>query len=211
MSSQAVGVVGAGTMGAGIAQISVLGGMETLLHDPDPRALQQGINKATSAIEKGVERGRWSAEQAVAALARLGAAPALDAFAGRDLIVEAAPEDLELKRELFAGLRAATGERSVLATNTSSLSVTAVAEGIEHPELVVGMHFFNPPAAMKLVEIVAGERSGGPALELTDRDRRGDGPDADSGARLGRLRRQSLRPPVHAGVAADAGRGARRP
>ena len=166
MSSPAVGVVGAGTMGAGIAQISALGGMETLLHDPDPKALHQGIGAATSALEKGVERGRWSDQEAVAALARLGAAPELEALRGCDLIVEAAPEDLELKRELFAGLRAVTGERSVLATNTSSLSVTAIAEGIEHPELIVGMHFFNPPAAMKLVEIVAGERSGDPALTL---------------------------------------------
>ena len=105
--------------GVRIAQIAVLGGMETLLHDPDPKALHQGIERATAgAIERGVERGRWSPEQAVAALARLGAAPELDALAGRDLIVEAAPEDLELKRELFARLQAVTGERLVLATNT---------------------------------------------------------------------------------------------
>ena len=88
MSSPAVGVVGAGTMGAGIAQISALGGMETLLHDPDPKALHQGIGAATSALEKGVERGRWSDQEAVAALARLGAAPELEALRGCDLIVE---------------------------------------------------------------------------------------------------------------------------
>jgi 3-hydroxybutyryl-CoA dehydrogenase len=162
----AVGVVGAGTMGAGIAQISVLGGIETLLHDPDPRALHQGIDRATSAIEKGVKRGRWSPEQAVAALGRLGAASELEALSGRDLIIEAAPEDLELKRELFGRLEAATGPEAVLATNTSSLSVTAIAEGAERPERIVGMHFFNPPAAMKLVEVVAGEQSGGTAIAL---------------------------------------------
>ncbi len=167
MSPSAVGVVGAGTMGAGIAQIAVLGGMETLLHDPDPKALHQGIDRATSAIEKGVKRGRWSPEQAVAAQGRLGAAPELEALARRELIVEAAPEDLEVKRELFGRLEGLTGGDSVLATNTSSLSVSAIAEGAARPELIVGMHFFNPPAAMKLVEVIAGERSGEPALALT--------------------------------------------
>ena len=161
-----IGVVGAGTMGAGIAQISVLGGMETLIHDPDPKSLHQGIDRATSAIEKGVKRGRWSPEQAVAALGRLGAASGLEALAGLELIVEAAPEDLEVKRELFGRLEGVTEGKSVLATNTSSLSVTAIAEGAERPELIVGMHFFNPPAAMKLVEVVAGEGSGEPALAL---------------------------------------------
>ena len=78
MSPSTVGVVGAGTMGAGIAQISVLGGMETLIHDPDPKALHRGIDRATSAIEKGVKRGRWSPEQALAALGRLGAARELE-------------------------------------------------------------------------------------------------------------------------------------
>ena len=167
MSPSTVGVVGAGTMGAGIAQISVLGGMETLIHDPDPKALHRGIDRATSAIEKGVKRGRWSPEQALAALGRLGAARELESLAGRELIVEAAPEDLEVKRELFGRLEGVTGGDSVLATNTSSLSVTAIAEGAARPELIVGMHFFNPPAAMKLVEVVAGEHSGEPALALT--------------------------------------------
>ena len=164
MSARRVGVVGAGTMGAGIAQIAVVGGMEALLHDPDPRALQQGIDRVAAGIEKGVERGRWTPEAAVAALGRLGAAPDLESLGDRELIVEAAPEELELKRGLFGRLEAAAGEDAVLATNTSSLSVTAIAEGAAHPGRIVGMHFFNPPPVMKLVEIVAGERSAAPAL-----------------------------------------------
>ena len=164
MSARRVGVVGAGTMGAGIAQIAVVGGMEALLHDPDPRALHQGIDRVAAGIEKGVERGRWTPEAAVAALGRLGAAPDLESLGDRELIVEAAPEELELKRGLFGRLEAAAGEDAVLATNTSSLSVTAIAEGAAHPGRIVGMHFFNPPPVMKLVEIVAGERSAAPAL-----------------------------------------------
>ena len=163
MSARRVGVVGAGTMGAGIAQIAALGGIETLLHDPDPRALHKGIDRVAGAVEKGVERGRWTPDAAVAALGRLKAAPELGALGDRELIVEAAPEDFDLKRGLFRRLEEAAAKDAVLATNTSSLSVTAIADGAAHPERIVGMHFFNPPAAMKLVEIVSGERSGGRA------------------------------------------------
>jgi 3-hydroxybutyryl-CoA dehydrogenase len=162
-----LGVVGAGTMGAGIAQIAALGGLEAHLHDADPKALFGGIDRAVKAIEKGVKRGRWSVEQSVAALGRLQAARELDGLADCDLIVEAAPEDLELKRELFGRLEGIAAPGAVLATNTSSLSVSAIAEGAERPERIVGMHFFNPPAAMKLVEVVAGEGSGDDALALT--------------------------------------------
>jgi 3-hydroxybutyryl-CoA dehydrogenase len=154
-------------MGAGIAQIAALGGLETRLHDADPKALFGGLDRVVKSIEKGVKRRRWSVEESVAALGRLQAAPELDELAECGLIVEAAPEDLELKRELFARLEGIAGPGAVLATNTSSLSVTAIAEGAERPERIVGMHFFNPPAAMKLVEVVAGERSGDDALAVT--------------------------------------------
>ncbi len=152
-----IGVVGAGTMGWGIAQLGCLGGFETLLHDPVPEALEAGAAKLRAALERGVERGRWQPPEADAAAARLIEAPELPALAGCELVIEAAPERLELKRELFAELERACGERAVLATNTSSLSVTAIAAGLEHPERVCGMHFFNPPALMELVEVVAGD------------------------------------------------------
>jgi 3-hydroxybutyryl-CoA dehydrogenase len=161
-----VGVVGAGTMGAGIAQVAALGGLDAWLHDPVPEALDRGFERLRSDLARGVERGRWTADEAAAAEQRIHPVPGLDVLGICDLIVEAAPEDLELKRKLFAGLEGASQPDTVLATNTSSLSVTAIAAGAERPERVVGMHFFNPPALMKLVEIVAGDDSGEEALSV---------------------------------------------
>jgi 3-hydroxybutyryl-CoA dehydrogenase len=162
-----VGVVGAGTMGAGIAQIAALGGYETRLHDPVPTALATGIERLRSALAKGAAKGLWSEKDADAASGRVGAATSLDDLGECDLVVEAAPEDLKLKRELFAALAEACGAQAILASNTSSLPVTAIATGVSHPERVVGMHFFNPPALMKLVEVVATEDSAEAALETT--------------------------------------------
>ena len=134
-----VGVVGAGTMGAGIAALAAGAGLRTLLYDPDPAALER---------------------------APAGAEPVRDlaALAPCGLVIEAAPEDLELKRELFGRLVDVVEPNCVLATNTSSLSVTALAAGLPHPARVVGMHFFNPPAKMRLLEVVAGEESDAQAL-----------------------------------------------
>ena len=162
-----VGVVGAGTMGAGIAQIAALGGYETRLHDPVPVALETGIERLRSALAKGAAKGLWSEEDADAASGRVGAAASLGDLGECDLVVEAAPEDLELKRELFAALADACGPDAILASNTSSLPVTAIAAEAPHPERVVGMHFFNPPALMKLVEVVATAESSEAALGAT--------------------------------------------
>ncbi len=162
-----VGVVGAGTMGAGIAQIAALGGYETRLHDPIPAALETGIERLHASLTKGAQKGRWSEAEAEAASARSGAAASLGDLAECDLVVEAAPEDLELKRELFAALAEACGPEAILASNTSSLPVTAIAADTPRPERIVGMHFFNPPALMKLVEVVATESSAEAALDAT--------------------------------------------
>ena len=159
-----VGVVGAGTMGAGIAQIAALGGYETRLHDPVPEALETGIERLGEALDKGAAKGRWSEDDAAAARERVAPAPTLADLSGCDLVVEAAPEDLELKRELFATLAEACGPEAILASNTSSLPVTAIAAEVPHRERVVGMHFFNPPALMKLVEVVATAESSPAAL-----------------------------------------------
>ncbi len=159
MTITRVGVVGAGTMGAGIAQLSCLGGFDTFLHDPVPEALESAREKLEGGLAKGAERGRWTLEQAEAAGGRLTAAGELDDLAGCELVIEAAPESLELKRELFARLARVCGPGAILATNTSSLSVTAVAAAADHPERVCGMHFFNPPPLMRLVEVVAGDET----------------------------------------------------
>ena len=155
-----IGVLGAGTMGAGIAQLAAQSGARCLLHDPDAAALERGLESARGRIERGVERGRLRREQ----LGTLEGAGALEALADAELVIEAAPEDLELKRRLFRELAGHVAEDCVLATNTSSLSVTALAAGVPGPERVVGMHFFNPPPVMALLELVAGERSGEAAL-----------------------------------------------
>jgi 3-hydroxybutyryl-CoA dehydrogenase len=153
-------------MGAGIAQIAALGGIETRLHDPDPAALEQGLERLRAGLRKGAERGRWSEADAETAEQLLSPAAALGDLTGCELVIEAAPEQLELKRELFAALAEVCGDDTVLATNTSSLPVTAIATGARGPQRVVGMHFFNPPVLMELVEIVAGAESSEPALEL---------------------------------------------
>jgi 3-hydroxybutyryl-CoA dehydrogenase len=154
-----IGVVGAGTMGAGIAQLAALARLDTYLHDPVPEALRGGEERLRAALVKGADRGRWTQAEAEAASARLRATPRLDDLAGCELVIEAAPEDLDLKRELFGRLAAVCGAEAVLATNTSSLSVTAISSGLERPERACGMHFFNPPALMRLVEVVAGDRT----------------------------------------------------
>jgi len=163
---EVIGVVGAGTMGAGIAQLAALAGARTLLHDADagtaPRAVE-GIGKR---LERDVERGRLDAVSARAALRRLEPAAELSVLAPAGLVIEAAPESLELKRELFGALAEHVGERCVLATNTSSLSVTEIAAGVPGPERVAGMHFFNPATLMALVEVVAGEASSDDALQV---------------------------------------------
>jgi len=160
-----VGVVGAGTMGAGIAQVACLAGFETYLHDPIPEALEKGRERIGDGLERSVERRRLEREQADEGLARLHVAAALEDLAPCELVIEATPEDVALKRELFGRLSGICGEKTVLATNTSSLPVTALATGAERPENVVGMHFFNPPPAMELLEVIAGDQSSKAALE----------------------------------------------
>jgi 3-hydroxybutyryl-CoA dehydrogenase len=159
-----LGVVGAGTMGRGIAQVGALGGYEVVLHDAMPEAAEAGLVALREALEKGAARGRWSEAEAEAAAKRVRPTEDLDELRGCELVIEAAPEKLELKRELFADLAARLGPEAVFASNTSSLRVTDIAAGVPHPERLVGMHFFNPPVLMKLVEVVATERSSEPAL-----------------------------------------------
>jgi 3-hydroxybutyryl-CoA dehydrogenase len=164
VSVSRVGVVGAGTMGRGIAQIAALGGYETVLYDPLPSVAESSAEELRKALDKGASRGRWSEEEAAAAAQRVRPAEDVKQMAGCELAIEAAPERLELKRDIFNQLAETLGPEATLASNTSSLRVTEIAEGVPQPERVVGMHFFNPPPLMKLVEIVAAERSSEQAL-----------------------------------------------
>ena len=167
MTVTRVGVLGAGTMGAGIAQVAALGGLRTQLYDAFPEAAAAGAVRVGDDLAKGVSRRRWSEREASAAAGRVSAATELEELAGCELLIEAAPEDLELKRELFGAAARACGPEAVLATNTSSLRVSEIAAGIPHPKRVVGMHFFNPPALMRLVEVVAAPESSEASLAAT--------------------------------------------
>ncbi len=163
-----VGVLGAGTMGSGIAQLACRAGARTLLHDPIPEALQRGAQRARDGLEKEAAKGRISPDDAQAAQERLEVVDNLEAFAPCELVIEAAPELPELKRELYGRLSGIVSETCVLASNTSSLPVTGIAAAASNPERVVGMHFFNPAPLMKLVEVIAGMLSDERALAVTE-------------------------------------------
>src|SRR3954452_5877164 len=161
-----LGVVGAGTMGAGIAQLGCLAGIATVLHDPIADALEKGAANVHVNLNKGAERGRWGADDATAAHERLSTAATIDELADCDLVIEAAPEKFELKRELFQKLGEVCRPEAILATNTSSIPVTQIAGAAAASENVVGLHFFNPAPLMKLVEVIAALQSGEHALAV---------------------------------------------
>jgi 3-hydroxybutyryl-CoA dehydrogenase len=165
-AASVIGVLGAGTMGAGIAQLACRSGAVTLLHDPIPDALTRGLEKVNDGFQREAARGRLSAEEAAAGAARLRAVEDLAAFAPCELVIEAVPERLDLKHELYRRLSEIVAADCVLATNTSSLLVTAIAAAAGHPERVVGMHFFNPAPVMRLLEVVAGVESSPRALAV---------------------------------------------
>jgi 3-hydroxybutyryl-CoA dehydrogenase len=161
-----IGVLGAGTMGAGIAQLAARSGARTLLYDPFPEALARGIASAEDGLRKEMVKGKLREEDAAAASERLEPVEDFAALAACELVIEAAPERLELKHEMYAKLSEVVGDECVLATNTSSLLVTAIATGARNPERVVGMHFFNPAPLMRLLEVVAGVESSPRALAV---------------------------------------------
>jgi 3-hydroxybutyryl-CoA dehydrogenase len=155
-----IAVIGAGTMGHGIAYVAAVSGFDVRLADADAATLAAGVRRIRETFEKAIERGKATPESREAALARLTtAATAGAAASGVDLVIEAVPERLELKQAIFRGLEPAVSPGAILASNTSSLSITSIADGLAHPERVVGLHFFNPVPVMKLLEIVRGERT----------------------------------------------------
>ncbi len=150
-----IGVIGAGAMGSGIAQVAAAAGHTVLVLDAKPEAVERALADVDRDLQSQVRKGRIAAADAQATLARLKPA-GWDDLGACALVIEAIAEDLEAKRALVARLQQVAGGRCIIATNTSSLSITAIAAGSAHPERVVGMHFFNPPARMKLVEVVSG-------------------------------------------------------
>jgi 3-hydroxybutyryl-CoA dehydrogenase len=164
-----VGVVGLGTMGAGIAQVSVQAGFETIGREVSDELGERGRATIDRYLTRGVDKGRMSTEERDSALGRLTLTTELAALADCDLVIEAVLEELPLKRDVFAVLDEVTRPDAVLATNTSALSVTEIAEATEHPERVVGMHFFNPAPVLPLVEIVRARESSPEAVDAAYR------------------------------------------
>ncbi len=150
---QRVAVVGAGTMGAGIAQLCAQAGFSVKVHDPLPQALAALPARLKTSLDAAVLRGKLTTQQAERAFHSVSAVPQLEDLAGGDLVIEAAPENLTLKQDLFEKLSVICPD-SLLATNTSSLSVAKIMARAQSPERTLGVHFFNPPVAMKLVEMI---------------------------------------------------------
>jgi 3-hydroxybutyryl-CoA dehydrogenase len=163
-----VAVVGAGTMGHGIAQVCAAAGCSVRLYDVNDEAVEAGIARIRANLDKGIERGKVTTEERDGVLARLtGTTRLSEAATGADLVIEAAPESIELKEEIFGEVAAAAPEHAILASNTSSLSIGRIAEAVTHPERFLGMHFFNPVHIMALVEVVWGPKTSDQITEAT--------------------------------------------
>jgi 3-hydroxybutyryl-CoA dehydrogenase len=160
-----VGVVGLGTMGAGIAQVSVQSGFETVGREVSDELATRGRATIERYLSRGVDKGRMTAEERDAALGRLTLTTELADFSDCDLVIEAVLEELDLKRDVFSQLDRITRHDAVLATNTSALSVSEIAESTKRPDRVVGMHFFNPAPVLPLVEIVRSPTSSDEAVD----------------------------------------------
>ena len=151
-----VGVLGAGTMGAGIAQVAAEAGLEVLLHDPVAGATDRAMQRIAGFLARKVEKGQLTDEERAATVGRLGTSAMLEGLAVAELVIEAIPEELELKRDAFRRLDGVAVAATILATNTSSLAVARIASATAHPGRVIGMHFFNPVPLMALVEVIPG-------------------------------------------------------
>jgi len=153
---QSIGVVGAGTMGHGIAQVAAQSGYGVVLVDAAPQALERGVAQIGKSLDKLVAKGKLTAEQREQTLARLRPESGLAALAAADLVVEAVVEKLEVKRAVLADLDRICQPHTILATNTSSISITKLAAATARPEKVIGMHFMNPVPLMQLIEVIRG-------------------------------------------------------
>ncbi|MFB6192156.1 MAG: 3-hydroxyacyl-CoA dehydrogenase family protein [Haloarculaceae archaeon] len=163
---ETVGVVGAGTMGHGIAQVAATAGYEVVMRDVEESFVDDGLAAIESSLDRLVDREHLTRAEADAARGRVTGTTALDDLAGAEIAVEAVIEEMDVKREVFAELDGLLDPAATLATNTSTLSITTIAAATERPEQVVGLHFMNPVPVMEGVEVVRGERTSDAAIEL---------------------------------------------
>jgi 3-hydroxybutyryl-CoA dehydrogenase len=152
--TQHIGVVGCGLMGSGIAQVAAQAGLKVTVREVDQKFLDQGLGRIKKFLDGGVAKGKMSADDAGAIFARIKGVTALEALSEADLVIEAVTENVELKREVFTTLDRACPPHTILASNTSSLSITEMAAMTQRPDRFLGLHFFNPVPLMKLVEVV---------------------------------------------------------
>lgn len=166
---KSIAVLGAGTMGHGIAEVAALSGYDVNMRDIDEKPLEDGMNRIKWSLNKFVEKGKITDEEAKTATERIETFIDLDdSLSGVDLVIEAAPENMELKKQIFSDLNDLCPEKTILATNTSGLSITEMAEETDRPEKVAGMHWFNPPPLMDLIELIKGEETSDETIEILE-------------------------------------------
>jgi 3-hydroxybutyryl-CoA dehydrogenase len=156
MELKLIGVVGAGQMGSGIAEVALTSGFNVLMRDVTPEAIERGKKRITTDLDKRVQKGKMSSEEKDGILKRLSTTTELEGFKGCDFVIEAAVEQISLKGEIFRTLDQIVRKGVILASNTSSISITRIASFTKRPDRVIGLHFFNPAPIMKLIEIVRG-------------------------------------------------------
>lgn len=168
MEIQTVGIVGAGQMGSGIAQVCALAGVKVIMRDINDAAVQRGVNGITSLLERAVSKGKMTAEEKDAALGRISGTTDLNRLSEADFIIEAATENLELKLRILKEIDGLAKPGTIIATNTSSISITKLAAAMSRPQQFVGMHFFNPVPVMALVEVIRGIQTSDDTVAVTD-------------------------------------------
>lgn len=166
MSVKKIGVLGAGSMGGGIAHLAALKGFEVVLCDVEQRFVDGAIKRATGLMDKNIEKQKMTVEEKEAVLARITTTTNMEDFAAVDFVIEAIIEDLELKKNAFARLDKICRPEVILSTNTSSMSITVIASATSRPDKVCGMHFFNPAQVMRLVEVIRGYNSSDETIKV---------------------------------------------
>lgn len=167
MKIHKIGVVGAGQMGRGIAQVAAFAGFEVVLYDAFPKSLNSGFSFIQDQMTKGVEKGKWDEAKKLETLKRISASEDIASLKDCDLVIEAATENKSIKFEIFKNLDSVVKSEAILASNTSSISITEIASQTKRPSQVVGMHFMNPVPVMKLVEGIKGLETSEEVFALT--------------------------------------------
>ena len=167
MEIKRIGVVGAGQMGSGIAEVALSAGFITVMRDVSPEAVKKGDLRIAGDLQRRTEKGKISGEEKESVLGRLRTTTRLEDLGDCDFVIEAATENIPLKKDIFQTLGRAARKEAVLASNTSSISITRIASFTAGPERVVGMHFFNPAPVMRLVEVIRGMATSEPVFQLT--------------------------------------------